>query len=875
MAVIQIKKSIVEQKIVIPDYARTFLSRPRLFEMLQEIEKKPLAVVQAPLGFGKTTLIASWARRTRMPVAWLTIDEGDNDPSRLCRYLIASFDTLDDYKGNFSDVMASSYQSITDFVDDALICFQNASDDVVLVIDNCHFLAQEGEAWSILAKIINFAPPCLHIVLSTQTELKMDLSTYRSQDKLVEIDERHLRVTEGEAQSLFRQMSCVSYEWLQEANRYLEGWPIALALLRRTLLQDDQEHPPPKEGVALTECVSLKSPSDVVYMCTHWCDEVVNRLFLSLSEELQSRARVIGCLGTCSEGLAAHVMQMPSNEVPSIVARLVSEGILRRWNDPHGQAWFGVSNFIRDVCRREASESDQETWYIRAAQWYKDHGMFNQAIEYASLAKEYDLVEKIVWNRFMTMFKGSEFRTIDEWISVLPEASLQKPRIHLMRSLPMAQGRRFDAMDESIALVMHALDESRKDRFYCLAKICAACAKATSAHRLEARAFAQEALSLLGEEDVYLRGIAHQIVAESYMESDIIEMLKHLTSLYEKGEWRLDSYYGHSLLSTITMVNSMLGCFRDQDVLDKTLSRYASSSENDPSFIRMRLGEAGRNCHEANTHDSHLIAKEIEDEVLANGIEIDIAYLYGIESINAFCVGDIEDSKRLFSLGLKESPLFLSYAHPSISQIKAMFPLGKEIPQVLSELCIDKDQPALSRIKVLSIYASTGFIPVRNVPNYVGSIPKERPMERFLWLLMLVYFNEISGKAMVADKYMLEALAIAEKEGYQQVFFNEASWIFSILKRTVNKESLFQTSLLKSMPQGCRNVAAVKSLTPREREIASFFDSDLSYKEIAERLFIAEETVRKHTKRVFAKLGVHSRVQAVYVLHNQVEKSTN
>ncbi len=148
-------------------------------------------------------------------------------------------------------------------------------------------------------------------------------------------------------------------------------------------------------------------------------------------------------------------------------------------------------------------------------------------------------------------------------------------------------------------------------------------------------------------------------------------------------------------------------------------------------------------------------------------------------------------------------------------------------------------------------------------------------MERFLWLLMLVYFNEISGKAMVADKYMLEALAIAEKEGYQQVFFNEASWIFSILKRTVNKESLFQTSLLKSMPQGCRNVAAVKSLTPREREIASFFDSDLSYKEIAERLFIAEETVRKHTKRVFAKLGVHSRVQAVYVLHNQVEKSTN
>lgn len=861
MAHIELSGPVVGRKICIPNCEDNQVSRPRLHSALDALAERRVALVKAPPGYGKTALVSSWARRTKMLVAWLTLDSDDDDPSRLCRHCVAAINKAVGCLTRYEEKDAS-WPTVGLFVDDILASLEHVEKTFVLVIDDCHVLDGHSESWAVLEKIVALAPACLRIAFLSRKMPEFELSGLYARGELMELGENDLRFSEREALSYLLHGASASVDFARAANEYLEGWPIALSILRRLIDAADGE-------------VSWQETSEGRIVCVNgefgeaflWYDQIVAFVLSSLNRPVRDFAAAVFCIGFFSECMASYVAETSLDEAADCIRKLLDEGLLKKREVVGGRTWYACAPIVTDACRHEMSEADRRRRFIRAAIWCKDNKLFADAVKYSMLAGDFDLAEKVVWDRFMTMFKGSDFQTIDKWISALPETSLRKPRVRLMLSLPMAQAKKLDAMDESVALVMRTLDEARKDRYYCLAKICAACAKATSAHRDEARALAQDVLPLLDGEDVYLRGLAHQIIAESYMESDIVEMQQKLASLYEEGEWRLDIDYGHSLLSTMTMVNSMLGCFQSQNTLNETLAHYTSSASlNAPALTRMKLGEAGRSCHEARRQDFRRTVAAIEDTVRDNGIEIDIAYLYGLMSINAFSKGDVEESHRLFTLGLRESPLFVAYAHPSISQIKSNFEQERELPRCLANPDPEKDQPALLRLKMLVIYEMTGTVLIRDILSYISKIPYERSMERLQWLLVGAHFGELEGKHSLANRCLREAMSIAEKEGIRQVFFDDSSWLLPILKRTIDRNSLFQTDLFKALPLGRTSVRALSRLTPREKEIAVLLDSELSYAEIAERLFIAEETTRKHVKRILAKLGVHSRLQAVHAL---------
>jgi len=77
-------------KIAIPRIRPDLLPRSHLIGRLEEATSRDVVLVSTPAGFGKTTLLASWAKRTQRPLTWLSLDRDDYDPGRFCRYILAA-----------------------------------------------------------------------------------------------------------------------------------------------------------------------------------------------------------------------------------------------------------------------------------------------------------------------------------------------------------------------------------------------------------------------------------------------------------------------------------------------------------------------------------------------------------------------------------------------------------------------------------------------------------------------------------------------------------------------------------------------------------------------------------------------------------------
>lgn len=871
---IDLEGPVLSRKTCIPPLRHDWIARPHLIEKLDGVRLRRAALLRAPAGFGKTVLAASWAARQKSPLAWISLDDGDVDLSRLARHLVAAIRQAD---AAFADVAhyEGRLPSLGRFADDLLVDIERANKPLLVVLDDGHSVEDSASVCGFLAKLVALAPRALQWIVCSRTPLESVFAKPRIEQDVIDIGKDDLRFSEQETRAfLTRSLDAAETCDFARIHSYAKGWPAALLFLREALAVD--------EGL----CAALSSRSDGVIDGIDAVATKKSRISASSAEAFfgyaseqvlggrSETARTIALASACIEPVSAEmleqVVQLPTSVVVESLETFAREGLIECVRDDAGAFDYRLSGIFRDVCLHAVSEQEWRTWSKSAAAWCELHGQFDRAVMFAARIGDYDRIERIAWSRFPVLFRSSDFALLDSWVSLLPDEELaSKPRLALMRALPAAQRRSFDSMDVAIEQVRRTLKRERKDRYFGFANIISACAKATSAHRDEARILAHDALEALSQDDVYLRGIALQIIAESYLEADASAMREQLYVAFDAGEWRLDPYYAHSLLSTLTMVNAMLGCFRAQAELDRALNRYgAAVRPRDPTFVRMHIGRAGMNYHEGAPAEARVIACIIHDEVVENGIEIDTAYLLGLESMIAFKSGDRTEAACLFTSGLEESALFVSFSYPSYALIRSIYPFGSRIPRQLADPDPQLDQPALLRLKLLVALSATGKLPLGSLHDHLAGIPETRPMERFQWLLLCAIDAETRGKTAAADGFMRRALACAEAEGYVEAVRDESPFLLKTLKRVVDRESLFQTSLLRSMPIVDRSSARFDALTPREREVASFLESELSYAEIAERLFVAEETVRKHVKRVFAKLGVHSRAQAASVLHS-------
>jgi LuxR family maltose regulon positive regulatory protein len=227
--------AILTTKLYIPRTRPDAVSRPRLIsKLLSGVNRQDsFTLLSGPAGFGKTTLLSEFADQLLQPVAWVSLDEGDNDPIRFWTYMITACQVFQKGTGESALALFHAPQPLPDDVIPTILINDLArlDESIVLVLDDFHAI-QNPSIHAAFLFLLDHLPGNLHIVLSTRLDPPWPLARYRARNQLVEIRAQDLRFSSEEA-ALFLDRAAglnLSDEDLAALEARTEGWVAGLQL---------------------------------------------------------------------------------------------------------------------------------------------------------------------------------------------------------------------------------------------------------------------------------------------------------------------------------------------------------------------------------------------------------------------------------------------------------------------------------------------------------------------------------------------------------------------------------------------------------------------------------------------------------------------
>ncbi len=386
--------------------------RERLLEQLRPGSDPALTLVICPAGFGKTTLLAAWyqAETARRPVAWLTLDEADNDPVVLWSYVIEALRRVCPAVTLPAIPQLAEAARVTDVVLPRLVNELNGQGEVVLILDDFHRLS--GAALDSVAWFIEQAPSGLRLVLSTRVEPILPLALLRARGDLTELRLGDLRFTPGEADEFLNGRLGLRLE-RQDVEALVdrtEGWPAGLYLAALSLSRDADRH----------DFVTRFGTSPSRHVNDFLKAEVL-QAHDPPTQALMLRSSILGRL--CGPLCDAVLEQQDSAVMLDELAR--TNLFLVPLGDQGG--WYRFHPLFAQLLRRELGRRAPgivPALHRRAYSWHRDHGTAEEAIYHAIEAGEYAAAAELVeasWGKYRN---NGGYRTVLGWLGRFPDEIL-------------------------------------------------------------------------------------------------------------------------------------------------------------------------------------------------------------------------------------------------------------------------------------------------------------------------------------------------------------------------------------------------------------------------------------------------------------------
>ncbi|HEY3081528.1 MAG TPA: LuxR C-terminal-related transcriptional regulator [Chloroflexota bacterium] len=408
---------LLRTKLTPPPPRPGLVSRPRLIDLLADGLRRRLTLVSAPAGFGKTTLIAEYRSiphpgGTGLPIGWVALDEGDNDPTRFWSYVVAGLQTLDPEPSDAALQMLRSPQPapldavVATLIDD----LSTLSEDVALVLDDYHVIESEAVHRS-LTYLVEHLPPRLHLVLLSRTDPPLPLARLRARGHLVEVRAADLRFTSEEADRFLRETMGLELEPgdIAALEAGTEGWVAGLQLAALSL----RGRPDPGAFIA-------GFAGSHRYVVDYLVEEVLQRLPARLQSFL-TRTAVLDrlCGGLCDAVTGdggGHATLELLERLNLFIVPLDEE---RRWYRYH-HLFTGALRFRLRQTRPELLPE----LHLRAATWYEANGFLAEAVGHA-LAGDPERAADLIGRAADRLAETGQMATLRGWIESLPEELVQ------------------------------------------------------------------------------------------------------------------------------------------------------------------------------------------------------------------------------------------------------------------------------------------------------------------------------------------------------------------------------------------------------------------------------------------------------------------
>jgi len=398
---------LIKGKLLRPLVRPGTIVRPGVVERLARDDSRPIVSVVAPAGYGKTTLLAQWPERNRQAIAWVSVDEGDNDPKVLLTYVAEALNAIEPVSKRVFDALASPASSVPGSVVPRLCsAFASMIRSVVLILDDVHLLRDSGcrAALSVLA---DHVPAGSRLVLAGRTEPPVRIARLRAEGRLAEIGPGDLSLTGDEAASLLRAAGVVlGEEDVAELHRRTEGWPVGLYLAALCL----------REGGSPHAAVASFGGDD------RFVSEYVEAEFLA---RISSSQRVFltrtAVLERMSGPLCEAVLEVPGSA--AALAELARSNLLLVPLDRRGW-WYRYHRLFRDMLLAQLERLESGLIPVlrrRAAAWYLANDLPEEALEYSMLAGDVETVARLAQTLWSPVYRQGRTATLQRWFRWLDD----------------------------------------------------------------------------------------------------------------------------------------------------------------------------------------------------------------------------------------------------------------------------------------------------------------------------------------------------------------------------------------------------------------------------------------------------------------------
>jgi LuxR family maltose regulon positive regulatory protein len=873
-------------KLYAPPPRPNLVPRSHLIERLNEGLGRKLTLVSAPAGFGKTTLVGAWAASCGRPVAWLSLDEGDNDPVRFLTYLAAALQMV--------GVQVDEDAAATEAFLTALVNQVDAVDPFILVLDDYHFITAQpiNDA---LTFLLDHLPGTMHLVIATRADPPLPVARLRGRGQLTELRLTDLRFTPEEvAEFLGRVMGLVlTADDVAALTSRTEGWIAGLQMAALSLQGKDD----------VSRFIAAFTGSNR-YILDYLLEEVLHRE----SEQVQAFLLQTSILDRLCASLCDAVR---FGKAESPISDLQSQAVLEHLESANlfvvplddRREWCRYHRLFADLLRQRLHQIHPDRvpgLHRRASGWLEQNGLMAEAIDHALAAEDLeraaDLIEA---NAEATLMRG-EVATFLRWIDALPDDLVRaRPMLCILYAwMLLWQGQSLKLI-ESLLHDAEEGDECVSGRATALRGLIAGLRGQTE-RTVE---LCSLALKQLPEEDRFVRPLA-------------LWLLRAIELAGGEGKadmQALDDVLRMSQSAGNVMLSVMIACNRAE--------------------ILMRQGRP----HEAAA--TYQKAVELATDVQGRRMPIAGQALIGLGELSREW-GDLDAAERYLVEGIELTeqwtevgPLEAYIAMARVRWAQGDMENAWDALQKAQELAVKYDVTDLDDLSVAMFRAwmwiSQGdleparrWAEERGLFEYIDTplqekisdsydlrmrkyellvlarllIAQEQPGEALKLLESLIPAAEWRGRpAMLVEIHALQALAyqaqgnldramdaleyalsLAEPKEYVGIFAGEGEPMWVLLREAAKRGIMpgYVNKLLAAL--GVSEYGSVgesrphphtqplpEPLSERELEVLRLLNTHLSSTEIAEQLCISANTVRFHVKNIYGKLGVHSRSDAV------------
>ena len=507
------------------------IARPHLLQRLDAALDTPLTLVAAPAGYGKTTLLAGWlfaAQRARF--AWLSLDDADNDPTRLLAGIVAALQTVNPRLGAAALPLLNAGPTPEHHTALAIIIGNVIAHDqpIILVLDEIHLLT-DRRATALLADLVERQPPQLRLILVGRADPPLPLARLRARGHLNELRAADLRFTPTEVEAFLRttmQITLTDTQATHLAER-TEGWPAGIQL---AALAHRQQAAP----------LGAAPINRHRFILDYLADEVLAQQSPEIQEFLLMTAileRMCGPLieallrsGT-DDGPQTALSPQPSafSPHPSILLEALEQANLFLIPLDDERRWYRYHHLFADLLRYRLQQRFPERiplLHRRAAQWFADAGLVDEAIHHALAAGDTELVIDLIVVEGRNRLARGELVTLRTWLDALPvEHRRARPRLLLLEAWTQVWAYQPEAVAAALAKLDQQPDALPAELSAEVLALHAFLAR-DRADQPAALRLAKQALALAGD-DPWLHGFLHAGMGDmAWFAEDVTQALE-------------------------------------------------------------------------------------------------------------------------------------------------------------------------------------------------------------------------------------------------------------------------------------------------------------------------------------------------------------